>query len=903
MSLFFTTPIIYMPFNGFALYKMNKDNKPKVIVNKEHVSRKPFNPGKIMHIKENIKTNNKLYVKNSIQKQSNSLFLRLYMTPNKDIELLKDLPNHIELLNFIYNHIIKTFVIDYRLVTLLYSDTDNQLRIQINYNDVNVKRIFINTCTSIFNNIDFALSLSKNFETFKKSFILSRITITDDENNVFVESLNNTQFKYYTDQPISTIYDYIIVGGGPGGILASYKLATQYPNKQILLLEGSEMEHSEYTTKGYDNSSKWRDAQMDENYTEQVTTSDNVTISQGKGLGGGTLHFDLRYIDSTDIINSDFADWENYFNELHELINPYEHSYANINSNDAYNQLYKKMSRSSLLKTYNNKIYVSKDDYSKRISLGDIIVNLKNITIRYNTHISNLVILNNKVTRCLDTNGVSYNGKTFIMSSGSIHTPIILQKSGIECGNNVYDHAGIRLQFKKVVSIGNSEEEDIYENDLGFNNNKIISHIQTMEHANKWQTFYSTIPGKNDTLYVTIAQCMNIPSSGHVKLIDDKINIVMDHFGNDKQKLLTINYIKDAFIKNSTLLEEIGYKYIGQQISTKLIENNIESLHHIHGTCQIGKVVDIDHKVYGIDNLYIGDSSILNHPWGGPTSTPSAVAGMVTASKIIEAEKKSEIPTHILVCSNLDSLDENVKNVVVDTIRRWSEVIVSVPSGKPITFSFYVEELPKNTLGSTRIDQYINIQTNEVKEYNMENIVNDMMHKNLGEIIPYSGEIILSSDMWKTYAYSGKTYSRTKNYYTLLHEVGHILGIGPMWRLNGAMLYDELSQSFFYGGTNGNREYKNLFKNLDVSYMPIEDDGGPGTSNVHPEKGEHGHVSKNNRYYNGILHPGIENEIMTGWLDNNAGNISLPLSRITIGVIHDMGYDVDYTKEDIFHID
>ena len=189
------------------------------------------------------------------------------------------------------------------------------------------------------------------------------------------------------------------------------------------------------------------------------------------------------------------------------------------------------------------------------------------------------------------------------------------------------------------------------------------------------------------------------------------------------------------------------------------------------------------------------------------------------------------------------------------------------------------------------------------KEYNMENIINDMMHKNLGEIVPYSGEIILSSDMWKTYAYSGQTYSRTKNYYTLLHEIGHILGIGSMWRLNGAMLYDELSQSFFYGGSNGNREYKNLFTNIDVLYMPIEDDGGPGTSNVHPEKGEHGHVSKNNRYYNGILHPGIENEIMTGWLDNNAGNTILPLSRITIGIIHDMGYDVDYTKADIFYID
>lgn len=50
----------------------------------------------------------------------------------------------------------------------------------------------------------------------------------------------------------------------------------------------------------------------------------------------------------------------------------------------------------------------------------------------------------------------------------------------------------------------------------------------------------------------------------------------------------------------------------------------------------------------------------------------------------------------------------------------------------------------------------------------------------------------------------------------------------------------------------------------------------------------------------GVLYPGLDREIMTGWIENNSN--SLPLSSITVGFFHDLGYNIDYTNADFFNI-
>ena len=41
----------------------------------------------------------------------------------------------------------------------------------------------------------------------------------------------------------------------------------------------------------------------------------------GKGLGGGTLHFGLQYIDTEDLIDNNFEEWKSHSDNNENLIN------------------------------------------------------------------------------------------------------------------------------------------------------------------------------------------------------------------------------------------------------------------------------------------------------------------------------------------------------------------------------------------------------------------------------------------------------------------------------------------------------------------------------------------------------------------------------------------------------
>ena len=57
---------------------------------------------------------------------------------------------------------------------------------------------------------------------------------------------------------------------------------------------------------------------------------------------------------------------------------------------------------------------------------------------------------------------------------------------------------------------------------------------------------------------------------------------------------------------------------------------------------------------------------------------------------------------------------------------------------------------------------------------------------------------------------------------------------------------------------------------------------------------------------NGVLHPGLDQELMTGWVENFTEKEydnpdipkDMPISRITIGLLDDLGYLVDYNSAD-----
>ena len=146
-------------------------------------------------------------------------------------------------------------------------------------------------------------------------------------------------------------------------------------------------------------------------------------------------------------------------------------------------------------------------------------------------------------------------------------------------------------------------------------------------------------------------------------------------------------------------------------------------------------------------------------------------------------------------------------------------------------------------------------------------------------------------------------------YYTALHEIGHVLGIGPLWssphiiRSIPRTSYEEDGQTkYYYTGENAVAQYKSYFPNsISESWIgiPLEDDGGQGTQNTHPEEGsvigENGSISLATRTINNVIYYGLNHELMTGWSESA---VEMPLSRVTLGFLQDIGYNVNYALAD-----
>jgi hypothetical protein len=156
-----------------------------------------------------------------------------------------------------------------------------------------------------------------------------------------------------------------------------------------------------------------------------------------------------------------------------------------------------------------------------------------------------------------------------------------------------------------------------------------------------------------------------------------------------------------------------------------------------------------------------------------------------------------------------------------------------------------------------------------------------------GKSIPFEGELNMNSDSWENQMANIKVDGTSQAYYTVLHEIGHILGIGTMWTYNNLV-----NKSGDYDGENAVREYNAIFNLTNNSIIPIEDDGGSGTAGGHLEEGIEPGVS-----HASIL-PGLDQELMTGYSESNKGG--QPLSKITVGLLEDIGFSVNYNNADTF---
>ncbi len=104
----------------------------------------------------------------------------------------------------------------------------------------------------------------------------------------------------------------------------------------------------------------------------------------------------------------------------------------------------------------------------------------------------------------------------------------------------------------------------------------------------------------------------------------------------------------------------------------------------------------------------------------------------------------------------------------------------------------------------------------------------------------------------------------------ILHEMGHVLGIGTLWVQLG-LLRGAGTENPTFTGLTAQAVYGELLDALQPLPVPVANTGGPGTREGHWREAVFG------------------NELMTGFLSGECQ----PLSRLTAASLSDLGYEVD----------
>ena len=188
--------------------------------------------------------------------------------------------------------------------------------------------------------------------------------------------------------------------------------------------------------------------------------------------------------------------------------------------------------------------------------------------------------------------------------------------------------------------------------------------------------------------------------------------------------------------------------------------------------------------------------------------------------------------------------------------------------------SLIVGDLPNATLNGRVVDDLL-INASAVSIDGRGNVLGQAGADRFraGSQIPYQGSMQFDTADIAAMQANGTLLG------VVMHEIGHVLGIGTLWSAKGLVVGGNTSNPR-YVGQQGLAAYNALIGGGAVG-VPVENTGGAGTRNSHWRESVFG------------------NELMTGFVGPGS---SLPLSRLTAGALADLGYSVNYAAADAFSL-
>ena len=283
-------------------------------------------------------------------------------------------------------------------------------------------------------------------------------------------------------------------------------------------------------------------------------------------------------------------------------------------------------------------------------------------------------------------------------------------------------------------------------------------------------------------------------------------------------------------------------------------------------------------NTYSVAGLAAGGTSTINATLQLPSTLPSGWTGSSfyvvmrtdSANQVAESNENNNFgqagsgldyapitiggttqPGGFQIVVNMTGLTASQQAIFLQAADRWEEVIVG--------------DLPNaNYNGQTVDDLLINASATSIDGVGgiLGQAGPDRFRS--GTSLPYHGSMQFDSADLASMQSNGTLMD------VVIHEIGHILGIGTIWESRGLLTGAGTSNPRFTGA-QAVAAYNQIFGSNETG-VPVESGGGSGTADSH--------------WRDSVF----RNEVMTGYIGPGS---NLPLSRITVASLADLGYVVN----------